>query len=72
MTGQQTQLTDKDKEESGGEAVERRRPDYVAKMPIQKGQWMKVGYAYHNPRTETFTVYFSVLPDRCKVVLFRE
>lgn len=72
MATGQTQLTDENKEESRGKIVERRRPDYVAKMPIQKGQWMKVGYAYHNPRTETFTVYFSVLPDKCKVVLFRD
>jgi|GEM_PF-6995495 len=64
----QTQLTGEDKEEER----ERRRPDYIARMPIQKGQWMTVGYAYFNPRTETFSVYFDVIPDRCKVVLFKD
>ena len=47
-------------------------PDYVAKMPLQKGQWQKVGVAFFNPKTETFTVYFDVIPDRCKVVLFKQ
>ncbi|MEM2138111.1 MAG: hypothetical protein QW568_03420 [Candidatus Anstonellaceae archaeon] len=50
---------------------ERRMPDYVAKMPLQKGQWQKVGVAFFNPKTETFTVYFDVIPDKCKVVLFK-
>ena len=63
MESCQTQLTD--------EARERRRPDYIAKMPIQKGQWQKVGVAFFNPRTETFTVYFDIIPDKCKVVLFK-
>jgi len=64
MTGQQTRL------ETDGNGA--RRPDYVAKMPIQKGKWMRVGCAFYNPRTETFTVYFDVIPDRCKVVLFKD
>lgn len=69
MATGQTRLTNENKE---NEVQERRRPDFVAKMPIQKGQWMKVGYAYYNPKTETFTVYFDVIPDRCKVVLFKD
>ena len=64
MEPYQTQLT----EEPRG----RRMPDYVAKMPLQKGQWQRVGVAFFNPKTETFTVYFDVIPDKCKVVLFKE
>ena len=63
MTGQQTQL---ETEGKGGA-----RPDYVAKMPIEKGRWMMVGVAFINQRTESLTVYFDVIPDKCKVVLFR-
>ncbi len=59
----QTQLTD--------EIRERRRPDYVAKMPVRAGQWQKVGVAFFNPRTESITIYLDVMPDRGKVVLFR-
>jgi hypothetical protein len=46
-------------------------PDYIAKMPIEGGKWVKVGYAYFNPKTESFTVYFDILPDREKIVLFK-
>ena len=69
MAEQQTKLETGDKE---NERPEIRRPDYIAKMPIEKGKWTKVGYAYFNPRTETFTVYFDVIPVLCKVVLFRD
>ena len=51
---------------------ERGMPDFIAKMPLENGKWMKVGYAFFNPRTESFTVYFDIIPDRCKVVLFKD
>ena len=47
-------------------------PDFVAKMPLEPGKWKKVGYAYFNPRTGSLTIYFNIIPDRCKVVLFKE
>ena len=64
MTEKQTQLETDGK---GGA-----RPDYVAKMPMEKGRWMRVGVAFINPRTETLSVYFDVIPDKLKVVLFRD
>lgn len=60
----QTQLTD--------EVRERRMPDYVVKMPMGNGRWMKVGSAFFNPKTESFTVYFDIIPDKLKVVMFRQ
>ena len=54
------------------EGKEKGQPDFIAKMPLENGKWEKVGYAYFNPRTESFTVYFDIIPDRCKVVLFKE
>ena len=47
-------------------------PDFIAKMPIEGCRWMNVGRAFFNPKTESFTVYFDIIPDRCKVVLFKE
>jgi len=46
-------------------------PDYVVKMPMGNGKWMKVGRAFFNPKTESFTVYFDIIPDRLKVVMFK-
>ncbi len=48
----------------------KRGPDLIAKMPLESGKWKTVGYAYFNPRTRSFTVYFDITPDRCKIVLF--
>lgn len=51
---------------------ERGRPDFIARMPIEKGRWMTVGRAYFNPKKETIIIYFDVIPDMCKVVMFKD
>jgi len=63
MTEQQTQLmTD------GGE---KGAPDYVVKAPTEDGKWVKLGVAFFNPRSESFTIYFDVLPNRQKAMMFK-
>jgi len=62
MTEKQTQL------ETDGKGA----PDFVVKMPTEDGKWMKVGVAFFNPRSESYTIYFDVIPDRLKVVMFKK
>ena len=47
-------------------------PDFVAKVPTPIGRWRKVGVAFFNPKTESFTIYFDSIPNRHKVLLFKE
>ena len=54
------------------DGVERARPDFIARMPIEKGRWQTVGRAYYNPKKETIILYFDIFPDRCTAVLFRD
>ena len=46
-------------------------PDFVVKMPTEDGKWMKVGVGFFNHRSESYTIYFDIIPDRLKVVMFR-
>jgi len=46
-------------------------PDFVVKMPTEDGKWMKVGVGFFNPRSESYTIYFDIIPDRLKVVMFK-
>jgi len=32
---------------------------------------MKVGVGFFNPRSESYTIYFDIIPDRLKVVMFK-
>ena len=50
---------------------EKGAPDFVVKMPTEDGKWMKVGVAFFNPKSESFTIYFDIIPDRLKVVMFK-
>jgi hypothetical protein len=63
MTGQQTQL------ETDGKG--KGAPDYVVKAPTDDGKWVKLGVAFFNPRSESFTIYFDILPNRQKAVMFK-
>ena len=46
-------------------------PDFVVKMPTEDGKWTKVGVGFFNPRSESYTIYFDIIPDRLKVVMFK-
>ncbi len=36
-------------------------PGFVVKMPTEDGKWMKVGVAFFNPRSESYTIYSKCL-----------
>ncbi|MCX6771300.1 MAG: hypothetical protein NTX79_04550 [Candidatus Micrarchaeota archaeon] len=46
-------------------------PDYVVKTPTDDGKWVKLGVAFFNPKSQSFTIYFDILPNRQKAVMFK-
>jgi len=65
MKEKQTQLETETKGKKQG------APDYVVKTPTDEGKWVKLGVAFFNPRSESFTIYFDVLPNRQKAMMFK-
>ncbi|MCX6771646.1 MAG: hypothetical protein NTX79_06330 [Candidatus Micrarchaeota archaeon] len=49
----------------------KRGPDFVAKVRTPIGRWRKVGVAFFNSKTESFTVYFENMPEINKIVMFK-
>jgi len=46
-------------------------PDYVVRAPTDDGKWVNLGVAFFNPRSQSFTIYFDVLPNRQKAMMFK-
>ena len=64
MTEKQTQL------ETGSNG--KGAPDYVVKAPTDDGKWVKLGVAFFNPKSQSFTIYFDILPNRQKAMMFKK